>query len=95
MKRFVQGTDRTQGILLPEQLEDYVSDDNPVRVLTSSSIRLISDQSVSIARSLHGLVGQPITPVYCLKSTFTVISIVSSQAVVWSVKPNAISKSCG
>lgn len=25
MKRFVQGTDRTQGILLPEQLEDYVS----------------------------------------------------------------------
>lgn len=33
MKRFVQGTDRTQGILLPEQLEDYVSDDNPVRVV--------------------------------------------------------------
>jgi hypothetical protein len=27
MKRFVQGTDRTQGILLPEQLEDYVSED--------------------------------------------------------------------
>ena len=33
MKRFVQGTDRTQGVLLPEQLEDYVSDDNPVRVV--------------------------------------------------------------
>ena len=33
MKRFVQGTDRTQGILLPERLEDYVSDDNPVRVV--------------------------------------------------------------
>jgi transposase len=33
MKRFVQGTDRTQGILLPEQLEDYVGDDNPVRVV--------------------------------------------------------------
>ena len=33
MKRFVQGTDRTQGILLPEQLEDYVSGDNPVRVV--------------------------------------------------------------
>lgn len=33
MKRFVQGTDRTQGILLPEQLEDYVSEDNPVRVI--------------------------------------------------------------
>lgn len=33
MKRFVQGTDRTQGILLPEQLEDYVSEDNPVRAV--------------------------------------------------------------
>ena len=33
MKRFVQGTDRTQGILLPEQLEDYVSEDNPIRVI--------------------------------------------------------------
>jgi len=33
MKRFVQGTDRTQSILLPEQLEDYVSEDHPVRVI--------------------------------------------------------------
>ena len=33
MKRFVQGADRTQGILLPEQPEDYVSEDNPVRVV--------------------------------------------------------------
>lgn len=28
-----QGTDRTQGILLPEQLDDYVAEDNPVRVI--------------------------------------------------------------
>ncbi len=33
MKRFVQGTDRTQGLLLPERLEDYVSEDNPVRAV--------------------------------------------------------------
>jgi transposase len=33
MKRFVQGEDRTQGVLLPEYLDDYVSDDNPVRVI--------------------------------------------------------------
>ena len=33
MKRFVQGTDCTQGILLPEQLEDFVSHDNPVRAV--------------------------------------------------------------
>lgn len=33
MKRFVEGEDRSQAILLPEYLEDYVSDDNPVRVV--------------------------------------------------------------
>lgn len=33
MPRFVQGDNRTQGTLLPELLEDYVSEDNPVRVV--------------------------------------------------------------
>ena len=33
MKRFVEGEDRTQGVLLPEFLDDYVSEDNPVRVI--------------------------------------------------------------
>lgn len=32
MNRFIQGGDRTQGILLPEQLDDYVTEENPVRV---------------------------------------------------------------
>ena len=33
MKRFIQSIDRTQGTLFPEQLEDYVAEDNPVRVV--------------------------------------------------------------
>jgi transposase len=33
MKRFVEGEDRTQGVLLPELLDDYVAEDNPVRVI--------------------------------------------------------------
>ena len=33
MKRFVQGQGRTQGALLPECLEDYVAEDNAVRVI--------------------------------------------------------------
>jgi transposase len=33
MKRFVQGADRTQALLLPEQLDDYVTENNPVRVI--------------------------------------------------------------
>src|ERR1700719_3854323 len=33
MTRFVQSEDRRQGILLPEYLDDYVAEDNPVRVI--------------------------------------------------------------
>jgi transposase len=33
MKRFIEGEDRRQATLLPDCLEDYVSDENPVRVI--------------------------------------------------------------
>src|ERR1700742_1533921 len=33
MKRFVQGDNRTQSFLLPEALDDYVTDTNPVPVV--------------------------------------------------------------
>ena len=33
MKRFIEGEERTQITLMPECLEDYVAEDNPVRVV--------------------------------------------------------------
>ena len=33
MRRFVEGVDRGQGMLLPERLEDWVGEDNAVRVI--------------------------------------------------------------
>ena len=33
MKRFIEGVDRDQATLLPECLEDWVEEDNPVRVI--------------------------------------------------------------
>src|SRR6202142_808099 len=33
MGRFVEGEDRRQSLLLPETLDDYVTEDNPVRVV--------------------------------------------------------------
>jgi len=33
MKRFVEGTDRGQSTLLPDCLEDWICEDNPVRVI--------------------------------------------------------------
>lgn len=33
MKRFIEGEDRGQATLLPDCLDDYVANDNPVRVI--------------------------------------------------------------
>ncbi len=33
MKRFIEGADRIQSTLFPECLEDWIDDDNPVRVI--------------------------------------------------------------
>jgi len=33
MKRFIEGEDRNQSTLFPECLEDYIAEDNPVRVI--------------------------------------------------------------
>ena len=33
MKRFIEGEDRSQYILVPKRLDDYIAQDNPVRVI--------------------------------------------------------------
>src|SRR6185503_14001277 len=33
MKRYVEGEDRSQSTLFPERLDDYIAEDNPVRVI--------------------------------------------------------------
>jgi transposase len=33
MKRFIEGADRSQSTLLPDCLDDYVEEDNPVRAV--------------------------------------------------------------
>jgi hypothetical protein len=40
MKVFVQGVDRQQTTLLPECLDDWVDESNPVRALMCSSMRM-------------------------------------------------------
>src|SRR5262249_5912429 len=41
MKRFVEGEDRRQVVLLPHCLDDYVTENNPVRVIERSSTNWI------------------------------------------------------
>ena len=33
MKRFIEGENRSQSTLFPEALDDYIAEDNPVRVV--------------------------------------------------------------
>ena len=33
MKRFIEREDQSQGTLFPERLDDYIAEDNPVRVI--------------------------------------------------------------
>ncbi len=33
MGRFVEGQDRSQSVLFPERLEEWIDEDNPVRVI--------------------------------------------------------------
>ena len=33
MSRFIEGEQRTQSVLFPEQLEDWIAEDNPVRAV--------------------------------------------------------------
>ena len=33
MSRFVEGEPRTQSLLFPERLDDWIAEDNPVRVI--------------------------------------------------------------
>jgi hypothetical protein len=36
MKRFIEGADRNQVMLLPESVEDYVGPDNPVEAIEAT-----------------------------------------------------------
>ena len=38
MGRFVEGEDRSQSLLLPESLDDYAGEDNPVHVVALSDV---------------------------------------------------------
>ncbi len=40
MGRFVEGENRRPSLLLPETLDDYVTEDNPVRVVDRFRMRL-------------------------------------------------------
>ena len=58
MKRFIEGEDRRQSTLLPDSLEDYVTEDNPVRVI-DAFIDELDLQAVGFAGAVPEVTGRP------------------------------------
>jgi transposase len=54
MKRFVEGEDRRQGVLLPEYLDDFVAEENQVRVIEAFvdevDLRALEHRAVTLNR---------------------------------------------
>ena len=45
MRRFIEGTDHQQSTLFPECLEDWIGEDNPVRVRRRARIVRVVDEA--------------------------------------------------
>jgi transposase len=58
MKRFIEGGERGQGTLLPEHLDDYVTEDNPVRVV-DVFVEELDLAGLGFARVLPAKTGRP------------------------------------
>jgi hypothetical protein len=59
MTRFVVGDDRSQSMLFPERLDDYLGEDNPVRAIDVLSMSLIWPGWALAASSQRRQEGRP------------------------------------
>ena len=58
MAGFVEGVDRTQTTLFPDRLEDYVGEDNPVRVV-DAFVDALDLRELGFARARPASMGRP------------------------------------
>src|ERR1700693_5703251 len=58
MSGFIQGADRNQGYLLPERIDEYVMEDNPVRVI-EAFVEELDLASLGFARLEPNTTGRP------------------------------------
>jgi transposase len=58
MGRFVEGSDRKQVTLLPECLDDYIADDNPVRVV-EAFVEELDLEALGFASAAPAATGRP------------------------------------
>jgi transposase len=91
MKRFLEGEDRRQATLLPDCLDEYVTEDNPVRIV-DMFIDELDLAALGFAGSVPEVTGRPAYhPATLLKIYSTAISTASNQAGGWNARPSATS----
>ena len=66
MKRFVEQDERSQIILFPERLDDYVNQENPVRVVDVFVERLHLTVWADLGLNMLVLI-RPVSPLHVLK----------------------------
>jgi transposase len=58
MRRFIEGADRSQSVLFPERLDEYIGEDNPVRDV-DVFVDTLNLQQLGFARALAKETGRP------------------------------------
>ena len=92
MNRFVEGEDRLQATLLPHCLDDYVTEDNPVRVI-EAFIDELDLAMLGFAGVVPETTGRPAYhPATLLKIYLYAISIGFSRADDWNGRRGAMSR---
>ena len=56
--KYIKGEDRNQIILFPESIDDYISEDNPVRVI-EEYVEQLNLQKLGFTRSICAPTGRP------------------------------------
>ena len=80
------GTDRTQAVLLPDVLDDYVTADNPVRFL-DAFVAQLDRSGLGFQRCRRRPAGRAMTRATCSGSPSRATSTGSGPAGGWSRRP--------
>jgi hypothetical protein len=91
MGRYVEGQDRTQSVLFPERLDDWIHEDSTVRVI-DVFVDELDLRKLGFERADPAATGRPGTARRpCSRSTSTAISTGCSPAAAWRPKRSATS----
>ena len=73
MSRFIEGESRSQSTLFPARIEEYISEDSPVRVI-DAFVNELNLVDLGFSSAQPQTTGRPAYhPVICLSCIFTVI----------------------